>query len=415
MSNCPSCGSTIKLDAKFCNGCGAKVELPSPSPIAVSLSEPTTEPPICPSCGSENKASARFCRICGGAMDGSSPGTPQSEPAYTDADEGDDWGDEPKPLRKRRWFIPALLAFVAVVGVGSWYVLKRPADPSCVGSDASTRPECAQAVESPVTGTAQDMYIIADANIRDSATAQGSNIVTKLLRGTQVGGIMQIGTDGESRWFKLGDGRGYIGAVNLSAVEPPKLAAILNDREWFPTGDLMLRASPSDSAAVLETIAAGTKVALAGLTENNFVEVKRPKGGVGYISATGLDLSASSQTVWQALAIQPGGSVGFLGRASDQVITLSFFHPPSTNGDSFASYYNAVTQSECQSVLNYIGPDGSGDFVFSQSPPNRLSAVACSAFPNIIVRGGPAGIDAVWKLGPNQVMSAHLEPEPEGD
>lgn len=415
MSNCPSCGSAIKLNGKFCNGCGAKVELPLPSPIAETSVEPTTERPTCPSCGSENKDSARFCRLCGGAMDGNSPSSPRSERAISHAEDEDDWADKSTPLWKRRWFIPALLTFVAVIAAGSWYALLRPADSPCIGSQSSTRPECAQALESRVTGTAQDMYIVADANIRNSATAQGSNIVTKLLRGIKVNGVMQIGADGESQWFKLGDGRGYIGAINLSAVEPPKLATILNDREWFLPSKLMLRASPSDNAAVLETIAAGAKVALAGLTENNFVEVKRPKGGVGYISATGLDLSASSQTVWQALSVQPGGSVGFSGMASDQFITLSFFGPPSTNGGGSASYYNAVMKNECQSMLHYDGPDGAGGFVFSQSPPTGPSAGACSAFPKIIVRGGPAGIDAVWKLGLNQVLSAHLEPEPEGD
>ena len=285
-NRCNACQNPFKDGAKFCQACGAKVDLKSIAEKAEAPAVASQSPPIsaaCLDCSGDNSLGAKFCRHCGALMDGSvldlSANAPKSESVFARSEGEDDWGDKLTPLWKRRWFIPALLTFVAVIGAGSWYTLLRPADSPCIGSNSSTRPECAQALESSVTGTEQDMYIVADANIRDSATAQGSNIVTKLLRGIKVNGVMQIGADGESKWFKLGDGRGYIGAINLSAVEPPKLATILNEREWFLPSELMLRASPSDNAAILETIAAGTKVALAGLTENNFVEVKRPKGG----------------------------------------------------------------------------------------------------------------------------------------
>jgi uncharacterized protein YgiM (DUF1202 family) len=141
-----------------------------------------------------------------------------------------------------------------------------------------------------VTGEQTSLFVVADANLRNKATAQGSAISGKVPRGTKVSGVMQMGEDGVSRWFKLADGRGFIGGVNLSVKEPPRLAKTFKDREWVPASDLELRTAPDAVSLILETIKPGSKLVLAGLTESGFAEVKLPKGGVGYFSADGIDL-----------------------------------------------------------------------------------------------------------------------------
>ncbi len=50
--DCPSCGETNDLDARFCDSCGT----------ALSAT------PNCPSCGKENDAGAKFCDGCGSKL-----------------------------------------------------------------------------------------------------------------------------------------------------------------------------------------------------------------------------------------------------------------------------------------------------------------------------------------------------------
>ena len=47
---CPACSHDNPSDAKFCNACGAKLEL------------------ACPRCGSTNSPDSRFCNGCGQAL-----------------------------------------------------------------------------------------------------------------------------------------------------------------------------------------------------------------------------------------------------------------------------------------------------------------------------------------------------------
>jgi uncharacterized protein YgiM (DUF1202 family) len=145
-----------------------------------------------------------------------------------------------------------------------------------------------------VTGEETSLFVVADANLRSKATAQGSSISGKVPRGTKVSGVMQMGDDGISRWFKLADGRGFIGGVNLSVKEPPRLAKTFKDKDWSPATDLELRTLPDASSLILETVKPGSKLILAGLTESGYAEVKLTKGGVGYFSADGINLDESA-------------------------------------------------------------------------------------------------------------------------
>lgn len=62
---CKSCGEMVSKDSKFCDKCGAKIEVPEPEPETVQAEEVR----ICKSCGAELIDAARFCDKCGARLD----------------------------------------------------------------------------------------------------------------------------------------------------------------------------------------------------------------------------------------------------------------------------------------------------------------------------------------------------------
>ena len=69
MSQCSSCGRELKPGAKFCGGCGTKIEVQQSAAA------------VCPSCGRELKPGAKFCGGCG---------TPIGQPAAKNAPQSTD-------------------------------------------------------------------------------------------------------------------------------------------------------------------------------------------------------------------------------------------------------------------------------------------------------------------------------------
>lgn len=341
---CKACDSPLKENAKFCNGCGAKADHLPPTveaeaPAVVPQGPPTSA--ACLDCRGDNSLDAKFCRHCGALKDGSvldlTANAPQSESIFDRAEGEDNWDDKPSLLWKRNWFIPAMLGLVAVVGVGGWYATQRNAVALCTGSDATNRPDCAQAVDSPVTGKAQDIYIIADANIRDSATAEGSNVVTKLLRGKKVNGLMQLGVDGESHWFKLTDGRGFVGATNLGSAAPPELSRVFDNMPWNVEGSTELLANPEVGSLIVASLANGEGATLAGVTKNGYAEVKLKQGGVGYFIIT-----------------SQNDATGVLSGVPKE-LTFSFNHDTCEFGPDFKSYFDMALRN-----AQKLGKSGDG-------------------------------------------------------
>ncbi len=347
LQTCSSCGASLRPNAKFCNTCGSKVTFATPAidataPSDFSLNTPNSPP--CPACGNHNNASARFCRHCGAAMDGSKPGgtdAPSLSKTTFDTAEHDDWSDAP-PFWKRPWFIAALLVVIVAGCSGAWYVRNQPATLPCVGSDASSRPECAQAAEAAVTGESQEMFLVADANIRDQATAIASNVITKLLRGAKVSGVMQFGADGESRWLKLSDGRGFVGATNLSSSTPPELSRVFDNMAWNVEGATELLVRPEAGSQIVASLASGEGTTLAGVTTNGYAEAKLKQGGVGYFIITGQN-----------------DATGVLSGTSKE-LTLSFNHDTCDFGPDFKPYFDMALRNAQK--LGKIG-DGVSSYV----------------------------------------------------
>lgn len=73
---CPSCGHTVKADAKFCPDCGKPIAasvcaycgsaIPSGAKFCPNCGKPTEE--ICPSCGKPVKGGVKFCPECGAKL-----------------------------------------------------------------------------------------------------------------------------------------------------------------------------------------------------------------------------------------------------------------------------------------------------------------------------------------------------------
>ncbi len=60
---CPSCGASIAKDAKFCDKCGAKIEIPAETQPETQASR------FCSSCGAPVVDGSKFCDKCGSPVD----------------------------------------------------------------------------------------------------------------------------------------------------------------------------------------------------------------------------------------------------------------------------------------------------------------------------------------------------------
>ena len=244
-------------------------------------------PKFCLECGFQLKPDARFCTGCGVAVN-AAPIEAVLDVAQADKGESDSaWDEGYRPQRPKVVKIAVAVALVVALAVGGYFGWS--AWSSRYSSDGTPITGVVSAGESP--GLQREMYAIADANVRETPSSSGSKLVSKLMRGTKISGVMVMGSDNETPWFKLQDGSGFVWAVNLSYAEPPVLSRILNS-EWYPQmNGIDIRAQPDANSAILDTANIGHKYVVAGLTQNNFAELKLDKGGVGYVPADMVNLA----------------------------------------------------------------------------------------------------------------------------
>jgi hypothetical protein len=271
---CSRCDYVISDDAKFCPSCG------TPAPPA---------PLLCRACGKENIPGARFCAACGAAS-GAATTLPSPLPARIDAEPIiDDLAPAAAPWWQRGGLLigsaGALLALLLVLFWFNRFEWMGMAPPiTQVGKSADTDANIGKSVT---------LYVIANANLRDAATAKGSKVVGKATRGAKLSGVMQVGEDGTSNWLKIDATDQFVSAVNLSEKEPPKLARFI-DKVWRASREILIRSSADANAAVLETVPEGGAIQLVGITDTGFAEALIKTGGVGYFDASGIDLTADN-------------------------------------------------------------------------------------------------------------------------
>ena len=179
----------------------------------------------------------------------------------------------------------AMAAARAAEEAATGYV-EMPAEEAMPSDAAAAATDADAAVADAMGG----FYVVADANRRNRPTAKSSNL-GQVSRGTQLGGRWVTGEDGNSRWFRLADGSGYVSEVNVSTTRPPRLVTNLGEYQFRPSQHLQLQARPSDQSPVNDTVPPGTLLVITGITANGFAEAKGRRGGVGYFPAAGYDFN----------------------------------------------------------------------------------------------------------------------------
>lgn len=249
---------------------------------------------FCASCGTANTPDALYCAKCGAVIGDtassalSTPNaldkiaeqtiSPNTDNPLSSSEFPSQSQDGPKAIRP--WKVAAI-ATAALVVIGMLYFWLFLADD--LGSSKSQQ-DSAGADDASEYAATRQLFAVTEVNIRDRPSTKDGAIIGKLPRGSAVTGTLKMGMDGTSGWFELAEGKGYIADINLTDAEPPEIAKSLNDKIWEADTpiDIWQVAGPADS--LLDRVSAGTKLTLVGLTTNDFIEVKMPKGGVGYIA-----------------------------------------------------------------------------------------------------------------------------------
>ena len=267
---------------------------------------------FCTACGTVNPVDARFCNNCGTAMAvaaldtvepeviGVTKDTPSQPQPSIEATNG--YAELPPTAKnngqKRNWLvIGAAAALLLLVALLYFFLFVADDIGSGNSNDVDTAAEPAAAV-----ATSQ-MFAMTEANIRDKASTVGSNIIGKFPRGSALTGVLKVGEENTSDWFELADGKGFVAAVNLIETEPPVLVKTLGDKIWTADGAIEIWAQP-DSGTLIDRVGEGAKLTLAGLTANDYIEIKLSKGGVGYI-ADGAAILARSNGRPIAISFNP--------------------------------------------------------------------------------------------------------------
>ena len=241
---CTACGAVLVEGRGFCGACGAAV---IEAPLAPAAQAAYAPPPV------------------------------NAEPIYS-APAPQYYPDEAAaPKNSNARLIMGGLALIAMLA-GLYFFLFRYHNMSNEGGTPT-----AEATPTPVVAQTT-LFAVTQANIRDKATAIGSNITGKIPRGTQVLGRLALGEDGVTNWLELEGGKGFVGAVNLADIQPPVLTKIIADKIWATDKPVEIWAQPGSTSSLLDRASAGTSLTLAGLTANDYIEIKLRKGGVGYIA-----------------------------------------------------------------------------------------------------------------------------------
>jgi hypothetical protein len=180
-----------------------------------------------------------------------------------------------KTKPKKNWLMICGIVGVLLVLAALYFFLFIADDMRSSESTATSTTEPASTV-APV-----QLFTITEVNIRDRPTTVGSNIIGKLPRGSAISGVLKVSDDG-SEWLELSEGKGFVATVNLVDLQPPEIVQSLSDQTWMTDSRIDIYTAGTDNE-LLDSVTAGTKLTLTGLTANGVLEVKLPDGRIGYI------------------------------------------------------------------------------------------------------------------------------------
>jgi hypothetical protein len=284
---CIQCGAMLDAGARFCGACGASVPV---GDVAISEEHPpaqsVTDAPPEPAEPVANGEAAAADEASISAAAG---------PAYSQPAE--DLG-EIAEKNGPNWLLIAGGAAILALLISYYFLFLRDDMSSGLEDRVSAAPKQVEEV------VAKEYFAVADANIRDKASAQGTNILGKVARGNSVSGNAILGEDGTTDWLELADGKGFVAMVNLSETAPPALVKMLGDKNWTTNGPIEIWSQPDTASNLVDRVAPGTTLSLFGITANDFIEIKLKKGGVGYI-ADGARIAALADGKPIAIAFNP--------------------------------------------------------------------------------------------------------------
>ena len=130
----------------------------------------------------------------------------------------------------------------------------------------------------------QTLWVTRITRLRDAPTSDGSSVIATLGRGDQLSGEWIMGRDGETPWLRVNweDGQGYAWGANLSEVNPPRIIRDVSGN-WQLAPGAIVRAQPRDDAREVDRVSTATPVDVVGLVADDWVEIARASGGVGYV------------------------------------------------------------------------------------------------------------------------------------
>lgn len=230
---------------------------------------------FCSDCGAALSPGARFCAECGTgvkdlaveamqASEAAAPATTATTPTVHD--------QSPAPRKSGLLFGAAALLAIAIAG-GAW-----------LGLSSADRPVETGGASAQGAGEASakrvSLFAVAEANLRDAPSLQGSKVVGSLKRGEKVSGTVVTDERGKP-WLKIDGAGGFVSLANLAETEPPVLAN-LDGSDRIATARCTILETAAAAAATKVILKPGAAVRLVGTTADGFAELGLPGGGVGY-------------------------------------------------------------------------------------------------------------------------------------
>ena len=229
---------------------------------------------FCTACGAANEPGALFCAKCGSGMRAGEPEMASAASPLLGPTEV----TEPKRNELNWMWIGAGALTLLLIAFLYFFLFVR----DDLNDSGEPVPEAVKT--EAVTAAPVQMFTITEANIRDKATTVGSSIIGKMPRGSALSGVVKLGEDGVTDWMELAEGKGFVSTVNLSETEPPVLTKTLGDKIWTADVATEIWSQPDSNSSLIDRVSEGTKLTLAGLTDNDYIEIKLKNGGVGYIA-----------------------------------------------------------------------------------------------------------------------------------
>lgn len=267
-----------------------------PPPVAPPVtSAPAPAATIAPAAASVSVAPPAYT---GGGHDGAGNGSGNGHGG------GGDYGDVADDERPARALWPWLAgaAFLVAAGVFAYGYMQDGRGLTPISDTGPGTEGTSIAAPATIINPRVALFVAADANVRDKPTTAGSNVVSKLKRGSEVKGDVVAGAKGD-QWLKLEGQEAYISMINLTKDAPVALVSTSSSDATIKMQCPVL-VRPEAGAAVKVTLASGAKVKITGLTENGYAEFALPRGGSGYVESEGKPCLSGGEAL--AINFDPG-------------------------------------------------------------------------------------------------------------